>query len=165
MLEGALAEDLFEVGESVLPDDRTAHDAKNSSSSNARTGHVQHAPLIMYNTLLKLLSQNGKEQMADGRRPDILRPLACHLPSAICHLPSAICHFLFAFLDSVDPVDVDGRESCSDYFFAWPSAKAWSKSRPGDLKPIFSLTKRAASAAPCSRSMPGSSHSTDIGPV
>src|ERR1017187_5261437 len=36
------------------------------------------------------------------------------------------------------------------------SANAESKRRPADLKPILSLTKRAASAAPYSRSMPQS---------
>src|SRR5436309_14830155 len=40
------------------------------------------------------------------------------------------------------------------YYLAWPSEKAASNSRPADLKPIFSLTNRAASAAPYSRSMP-----------
>src|SRR5271157_2888558 len=103
-----------------------------------KTPHRPMPGQAMYNTLLKLSSQNGKEEMADGLISSARSP-------AICHLPFAICHFLFAFLDSVDPVDADGRESCSDYLFAWPSAKAWSKSRPGDLKPIFSLTKRAAS--------------------
>lgn len=51
------------------------------------------------------------------------------------------------------------------YFLAWPSAKAWSKRRPGDLKLMFSLMNRTASAAPYSRSMPGSSHSTERGPA
>jgi len=37
-------------------------------------------------------------------------------------------------------------------------------SRPADLKPIRSLTNFAASAAPYSRSMPQSSHSTESGP-
>ena len=50
------------------------------------------------------------------------------------------------------------------YDLACPSAKAESNSRPADLNPIFSLTKRAASAAPYSRSMPQSSHSTESGP-
>jgi hypothetical protein len=49
-------------------------------------------------------------------------------------------------------------------YFAWASAKAESNSRPADLKPIRSLTNRAASAAPYSRSMPQSSHSTESGP-
>ena len=52
---------------------------------------------------------------------------------------------------------------CPGYFF-WASAKAESNSRPADLKPIRSLTNFAASAAPYSRSMPQSSHSTESGP-
>src|SRR5271157_191014 len=101
---------------------------------------------------------DGKWQMADGRwqmADDLIS--SARLP-AICHLP-------FAILESVDSVDLNARRSRSDYFFACPSANAWSKSRPGALKPIFSLTKRAASAAPYSRSMPGSSHSTESGPA
>jgi hypothetical protein len=50
------------------------------------------------------------------------------------------------------------------YALACASAKAESKSRPADLKPIFSFTNRAASAAPYSRSIPQSSHSTERGP-
>ena len=38
--------------------------------------------------------------------------------------------------------------------WAWASAKAESKPRPEAVKPIFSLTNLAASAAPYSRSMP-----------
>src|SRR5271157_231270 len=87
------------------------------------------------------------------------RPLPSDLRSvSSCHLP-------FAILESVDSVDLNAKRSRSDYFFACPSANAWSKRRPGALKPIFSLTKRAASAAPYSRSMPGSSHSTESGPA
>lgn len=51
------------------------------------------------------------------------------------------------------------------YFLACPSAKAWSKRRPADLKLMCSLMNRTASAAPYSRSMPGSSHSTERGPA
>src|SRR5208337_4794422 len=133
----------FSNCEPVRPDDRTAVRATNSSLPD---GHSE-----TYFGLLVVISFGTPK--ADGRRPDIL---AC--PPAICHLP-------FAILESVDSVDLNARRSRSDYFFACPSANAWSKSRPGDLKPIFSLTKRAASAAPYSRSMPGSSHSTESGPA
>ncbi len=57
-----------------------------------------------------------------------------------------------------------GAGSSDLYDLACPSAKAESNNRPADLNPIFSLTKRAASAAPYSRSMPQSSHSTESGP-
>ena len=49
-------------------------------------------------------------------------------------------------------------------FLAWASAKAESKPRPEEVKPILVLMNVAASAAPYSRSMPGSSHSTESGP-
>ena len=48
---------------------------------------------------------------------------------------------------------------------AWASAKAASKARPEGVKPMRRLTNSAASAAPYSRSIPASSHSTESGPL
>src|SRR5271157_1951132 len=101
---------------------------------------------------------DGRWQMADGRWQMAEDLISSARLSAIWHLP-------FAILVLVNSLNLDGRRPYRDHFFACPSANAWSKSRPGDLKPIFSVTKRAASAAPYSRSMPGSSHSTESGPA
>src|SRR5262249_19796270 len=88
---------------------------------------------------------------ADNFRPDSSRQEASADP---CLFRGNPCDpwFFFVLKPAADP-----------YLFC-ASAKAESKSRPADLKPIRSLTTLAASAAPYSRPMPQSSHSTESGP-